>query len=161
MKREEPGLSRKWIALYRILGVIALGMGAVILGVSVYALYLSPGPRSSAAPQANQPAAAPTERYFTGVGRLRAASADPVPATVIVSIAFPYDSGDAAFSEELAAHLQDFRDLTMDLFSSYTADKLRSLGEGTIKQELLRRWNSVLRLGKITVLYFNDYLIVQ
>ncbi len=161
MKREEPGLSRLWIALYRLLILIALALSAAIVGVSVYAVYWRPAAAVPATrpPDADYPAR--QERYFTGIGRLRAASADPVPATIIVSVAFPYDSTDVAFFEELASRVQDFRDLAKDLFSSYTVEKLQTLGENAVKEELLRRWNNLLRLGKIRVLYFNDYLIVQ
>ena len=106
-------------------------------------------------------AAAPGPAFFTGVGRIRAATADPEPATVIVSIAFPYDRSDLAFSEELAARTKDLRDLTADLFSHLVADELQAGSEEKLKAELLRRYNAILRLGKISVIYFNDYLLVQ
>lgn len=106
-------------------------------------------------------AATPGTAYFTGVGRIRAATADPEPATVIVSIAFPYDRSDLAFSEELAARTKDLRELTADLFSNLGAAELRPGSEEILKTELLRRYNAILRLGKISVIYFNDYLLVD
>jgi len=99
--------------------------------------------------------------FFTGIGRIRAATADPEPATVIVSIAFPYDRSDLAFSEELAARTKDLRELTADLFSNLGAAELQAGSEDKLKAELLRRYNAILRLGKISVIYFNDYLLVD
>jgi flagellar basal body-associated protein FliL len=110
----------------------------------------------------DKPDSAPTgPAFFTGIGRIRAATADPEPATVIVSIAFPYDRTDLAFSEELAARTKDLRELTADLFSNLGADELQAGSEEKLKAELLRRYNAILRLGKISVIYFNDYLLVD
>jgi flagellar basal body-associated protein FliL len=102
-----------------------------------------------------------SERFFTGIGRIRSSTADTTGATVILSIVFPYDSGDRPFSEELASHIKDFRTLTLDYLSHHTVKELRVLGDGGIKKELLDRFNGILRLGKIKLLYFNDYLIVE
>jgi flagellar basal body-associated protein FliL len=80
--------------------------------------------------------------------------------TLILSIAFPYPPRDQAFSEELASRITDFRAIAGDYFSSLSAESLAGLNEETAKAELLRRYNGVLRLGKIETLYFNDFLIV-
>jgi len=66
-----------------------------------------------------------------------------------------------AFSEELAARTKDLRELTADLFSNLGADELQAGSEEKLKVELLRRYNAILRLGKISVIYFNDYLLVD
>jgi flagellar protein FliL len=174
MKREVDGMPRLLLATYRILIVIVIILGAVIAGGTVIALA---GRRSAPtvaaegttgitgdldARRSSQDAAGGrSAAYFTGVGRIRAATTDARPATVIVSIAFPYDKNDTAFSEELAARTRDFRQLAVELFSSYTGAQLRKLGEAELKTELLRRYNAQLRLGKIDTVYFNDYLIVE
>ncbi|MDR3160980.1 MAG: flagellar basal body protein FliL [Spirochaetaceae bacterium] len=98
---------------------------------------------------------------FAGIGRLRTASAGSQPATVILSVAFPYDRGDRPFSEELAAKTGNFRTLTVNYFAALSAAELRRKDEGEIKQELLEQYNRILRLGAIEKLYFNDYIVID
>ena len=176
MKREVDGMPRLLLAAYRILIVIVIILVALIAGGTILAAIGSgtaqaastAGPTGPAGPEElaarrSRPAedSGRNSAYFTGVGRIRAATADARAATVIVSIAFPYDKNDAAFSEELAARTRDFRQVAVELFSSYTGERLRRVGETELKAELLRRYNALLRLGKIDAVYFNDYLVVD
>jgi flagellar basal body-associated protein FliL len=101
------------------------------------------------------------ENIFTGIGRLRAVSADKPAVTIVVSIAFPYTPEDRAFSEELNAKVPEFRNTALEYFSTHRAADLRSTSEENIKAELLRRYNSLLRLGSISVLYFNDFMFID
>jgi hypothetical protein len=80
---------------------------------------------------------------------------------VILAVGFPYDPGDLFFAEELSARVGDFRRLSAEYFASLSAGELLELGEGIVKAELLRRYNSALRLGRIGRLYFNEYMIIQ
>jgi flagellar basal body-associated protein FliL len=102
-----------------------------------------------------------TGGVFTGIGRIRAVTADPLAATVILSVTFPYPPEDRAFSEELAAKIGQFRGITAEYFASFSAGELRGKEEETVKEELRQRYNSILRLGSITRLYFNDYMIIE
>ncbi len=99
--------------------------------------------------------------YFSGIGRIRATTHAPEPATVIVTIVFPYNKEDTPFVEELIQHIADFRQITIDFFSSYTAKELQSFTEEKIKQKLLAQYNDLFRLGKIHDLYFNEYFIIE
>jgi flagellar basal body-associated protein FliL len=149
-----------------------------------------PGPESaggSAGDQAGPPAAA-GEAVFTGIGRLRiplapaaggntaggaASSTGPETigaagqnpgdsrAALIISIAFPYDPGDRAFSEELASKAGEFRRIARDYFSSRSVEELRGMDETPMKAGLLEAYNSALRLGKIRALYFYDLLLFE
>ena len=116
------------------------------------------------------------EHVFSGIGRLRLSTAEPDAgqrsrgpgpaadqgsATVILTITFPYSSEDRAFAEELAARVRDFRNITENYFKSISARDLHARSEDRIKAELLERFNNVLRLGKIQLLYFNDFLILD
>ncbi len=164
------------IVLYRVLLVLLFLLVLGFLAGTAYGLLRKPGRpmgagnagfmRASDGAQPAQTGDASDSTnlgpaFFTGVGRIRAATADPEPATIIVSIAFPYDRSDLAFSEELAARTKDLRELTGDLFSHLGAAELRVGSEEKLKAELLRRYNAILRLGKISVIYFNDYLLVD
>ena len=98
-------------------------------------------------------------RVFSGLGRLRIPLANS--STLILSIAFPYSADDAAFAEELAAKIGDFRAAANSYFSTLPAERLIQFDEDVIKQELLRRLNENLRLGRISELYFSDFMIID
>ncbi|MDR1302293.1 MAG: flagellar basal body-associated FliL family protein [Treponema sp.] len=156
---------------YRILWVLVLLLILVLAGVTAYAFLLrTPGARplytlptrlipafSSKAPQGQSPA----DGIFTGIGRFRVVTADAPPMTIVISIAFPYNSADRAFTEELDAKIQDFRNIASAYFSAHTAVELRQANESLIKAEIVRRYNGILHLGQIEVLYFNDFMIIE
>jgi flagellar basal body-associated protein FliL len=98
-------------------------------------------------------------RVFSGLGRMRIPLANS--SVLILSIAFPYDDNDAAFSEELAAKVNDLRAISTDYFSSLPAERLIQLDEEAAKQEILRRFNTNLRLGRIEALYFSDMVFID
>ena len=98
-------------------------------------------------------------RVFSGLGRLRIPLINS--STLILSIAFPYSADDAAFAEELAAKIGDFRAIATGYFSALPAENIIQFDEDTAKQELLRRLNENLRLGRISELYFSDFMIID
>ncbi|MDR3166537.1 MAG: flagellar basal body-associated FliL family protein [Treponema sp.] len=164
--------SRLLLTLYRVLLVITILLALVLLGGTLYALVffdpaagpLNRSPATLSAPAPGRTASSPSvpeEGVFTGIGRIRANTADDDPGTVILFVTFPYAPEDRAFSEELVARLGDFRNATRDYFGSLREEELRSMGEDALKEELLRRYNALLRLGRIEILYFNDFMIVD
>ncbi|GHV42825.1 hypothetical protein AGMMS49546_22730 [Spirochaetia bacterium] len=139
-------------------------------GGTAYAFFLkpekAPGPIGAgsvnpggAAPPA--PGALTAADIFTGVGRLRIAVNSGEPATVLLSITFPYPGADRAFTEELAGKAPEFRSIAAAYFAALSPAELLSLDEAKAKAEILRRYNAELRLGKIEVLYFNDYMLLE
>jgi flagellar basal body-associated protein FliL len=109
-------------------------------------------------------------KTFTGIGRLRAslkpqiqtkAGAESTPATVVIEPCFSYNSNDRAFSEELATHIRDFRAATLDYYAALPASSPVLNNDDAMKTELLKRYNSVLHLGKITELYFTNFMIID
>jgi flagellar basal body-associated protein FliL len=156
------------LILYRVLLVIALALALVLAAGTGYAFIFRPGPPEASGREALSPDSPPglsnkavDDRLFTGIGRIRALTAEPEAATVIISVIFPYASGDKVFSEELASRIGDFRLAIKDYFSSVSETELRGRDDETVKAELLRRFNSLLRLGRIEILYFDDYLIIE
>ena len=109
----------------------------------------------------------PAEEYskssvFNGIGRLRIPVAGQYgSATMVLSIAFPYPPEDHAFTEELALRITSFRSITIEYFSSLSSEEIKNLGEESAKRELLKLFNSILRLGEIETLYFNDLMIIE
>lgn len=161
MKRELDLPPRGLGFLYRALLILVWVLVIGILGGTFWAFRRPAVKVGNPNAPANPTQGVSSERFFTGIGRIRSPTADTTGATVILSIVFPYDSGDRPFSEELASRMKDFRTLTLHYLSLHTVKELRSLGDGGMKKELLDRFNGILRLGKIKLLYFNDYLIVE
>jgi flagellar basal body-associated protein FliL len=98
-------------------------------------------------------------RVFSELGRLRIPLINS--STLILSIAFPYLADDIAFTEELAAKIEDFRRIAIDYFSSLPAEKIIKIDEETAKTEILSLYNANLRLGRIETLYFSDMMIID
>jgi len=98
-------------------------------------------------------------RVFAGIGRLRIPLANS--SILILSIEFPYQAGDIAFTEELASKTGELKTLATDYFSSLSIDKITQIDEEAAKTEILNRYNSALRLGRIEALYFGDMMIID
>ena len=160
MKQQTP-----LFLVYRILLVFAVLLALLLFGGTIYAIVFRQDVRSPisglrgrpAGPQQAEPQA--KDKVFPALGRLRITLADS--ATLVVSPVFPYDDGDIAFTEELALRIRVFKDITRDYFSPFKTEELQKKGEETVKTELLRLFNSVLRLGHIEILYFNDFIIIE
>ena len=98
-------------------------------------------------------------RVFSGMGRLRIPLSNA--STMIISIAFPYSASDTAFTEELAAKIGELRTLASGYFSTLSAEEAANMDEETAKREILSRFNTNLRLGRIQELYFTDMVIID
>jgi flagellar basal body-associated protein FliL len=154
------------VVFYKILCVVAVLQGIFIASITFYtfiAKSLAKGKPIYTVPskQIPQPAPLIEDNIFTGIGRIRAITGDIPPQTVIVSIAFPYDKTDTPLTEELALQMPEFRSITFSFFKSLTAKDIYNMGEDSIKETLLNRYNATLRLGKISVLYFNDFMVIE
>ena len=155
--------SRFILTVYRLLLVLAVLLGLLLFGGTIYGIvFLSDGnsPIKGLPARAGQPADEPEgEKVFSGLGRLRITLADS--ATLIVSPVFPYDIEDITFIEELALRIREFREITREYFSLYKTEELQDKDEEDIKTELLHLFNGVLRLGRIETLYFIDFIIIS
>ena len=99
-------------------------------------------------------------RTFTGIGRMRISTADPNPGVVIIFISFVFDPNDRPFSEELALKVRDFREIIIEYIGSFSINELHNKDEEDIKNELLHRFNTILRLGQLETLFFSDFMIL-
>jgi hypothetical protein len=148
----------------------------LILGGTFYAMFRDPpgeAPGGSGGFSPGEiPGAYPRSAVFTGIGRLRiqagagspqgGAGADPLSrAVVVLSVVFPYPPEDRPFTEELAGKIPLFRRIIRDYFGALSPDELAPLDEQGAKEELLRRFNGELQLGKIESLLFNDLMILE
>lgn len=72
-----------------------------------------------------------------------------------------YEGSDSAFYEELVSRKRLFTSFFVEYFSSRSKNALLSIGEKNIKQELLDKFNSELRLGQLSAIYFDDYIFLD
>ena len=98
---------------------------------------------------------------FSGIGRLRIPISGPRPATLILSISFPYPIHDRAFTEELASRIGEFRSIATLYFASLPLNRITNLDEDAAKAEILQQYNALLRLGRIENLFFGDLMIIE
>lgn len=98
---------------------------------------------------------------FGDIGVLRAATADTAPVTIVVSPFFPYKKDDVAFREELVSKKQPMRLAVLEWFHEHTVQEINTLGESGVKTDLIQKINSLLVLGKIDILYFDEYMAIQ
>lgn len=96
---------------------------------------------------------------FTELGTLRAVTADANPVTVLISPFFPYPAEDIPFREELVQKSRILRIEVLDWFHLHTISEITKLGEIGVKSQLLEAINSHLILGKIEILYFEEYTV--
>ena len=165
-------MSKTWynytMLFYRILRIIAILVALALFGGTMYGLFFRPSrgiPPQTASPSSSlhqdSSGDAGLDSVFSGLGRIRSVTAGDEGAAVVLSVAFPYNSRDTAFSEELASRIPDFRAVTQGYFGSQTLQDLKGMDEETIKGELLLRFNQMLRLGSISALYFSEYMIIE
>ena len=165
MKKKQFPPSRGLSILFRLMVILILIVICVLIAGTVYALTRPTGAgpvfRMGNSPPVIGKQAAENDSIsiFAGIGRLRIRLANS--STLILSIAFPYPADDRAFTEELAVKIGEFREIASEYFSSLPSDKVRNLDEEAAKTEILRRYNTILRLGKIQDMYFNDLMIID
>jgi flagellar FliL protein len=153
----KAGSRRQRILLnvYRGLLICLILIGLVIVAGTIYGLFFNTKPVDREVPGKSgegQP--------FTGIGRLRVPTADPEPGTVVLFVLFIYYPDDKAFSEELVFRVRNFRDIIVDYIGSFSVAELHELDDEIMKNELLSRFNAILRLGQLETLYFTDFMVV-
>ncbi|MCL2801507.1 MAG: hypothetical protein FWD28_07115 [Treponema sp.] len=98
-------------------------------------------------------------RIFAGLGRLRIPLSNQ--STMVISVEFPYYAGDISFTEELAAKTGSLRnDITL-YFSSLPEENIIQIDEDIAKAEIIKKFNTTLRLGRIEALFFSDMMIID
>jgi len=158
MKLSGDRPSKKIFLLYRCLFFCLILLAFVLVAGIIYGILIkSPSSRHEQIEVLQKIGEGQT---FTGIGQIRVPTADPQPGMVILMVSFIYYPEDKAFSEELVLRLGDFRTIIESYISSCSVSELQKLGDEGLKSELLRRLNSILRLGQIETLYFSDFMII-
>jgi flagellar basal body-associated protein FliL len=98
---------------------------------------------------------------FTGIGTIRARSADPRPAVVVATIAFPYDAGDVPFSEEIRRKAPVLRAAALALLEARKAAQLGPAYEAGLKAALRDAFNARLSLGRVDEVWLSDFAVIE
>jgi flagellar basal body-associated protein FliL len=101
---------------------------------------------------------------YNNIGQIRVFTKEDENAEKSVIVLIPwleYDGTDHAFYEELDRKHQSIKLMITNFFSNHTKSELLELGEEKIKNELKAQVNETLVLGKISEIYFNDYLFLD
>ena len=147
----------------KVLALVAALLAVVVAAGSVYAVAAGTRQKKLAreADSAQTAADLKSSASFTGIGTIRAKSADAKPAVVVATIAFPFDSGDRSFAEELERKAPVLKAAAVDLLSSKKAADLGPAFEGTLKAALRDAFNARLSLGKVSEIWLSDFTIIQ
>lgn len=166
MKKILPG--RKPELFFKALVLLAAALAVLLIAGTIFGFakssdagpLLTLGKSGRTAQHAGSPLGVADDgiNVFSGIGRLRIPLSNS--STLILFVAFPYQSNDLAFTEELAAKIGEFRSIASDYFSSLPPEKLSDIDENAAKTEILRLYNAGLRLGRIETLYFSDMIVL-
>lgn len=102
-----------------------------------------------------------TKLKTSRLGQLRISTAGDTEddkAILCVSPWLSYPDNDVQLFEEIFQKERLFKSIISSYFSGKSKKQLLSIGEKKIKEELRQQINSQLILGKITAIYFDDYI---
>lgn len=147
----------------RALGAVAAILVLALVAGSLYGLAAGTRQKKLAreADRARTAAELSERASFTGIGTVRARSADPKAAVVVATIAFPYDAGDVPFAEELGRKAPVLKSAALEVLSAKKAADLAPAFEGTLKAALRDAFNARLSLGKVTEIWLSDFAVIQ
>lgn len=167
-------LSKSEIILFSIIGVLVLVIAfGTVIGLAT----------KKAAPGKNlrnadpEPTAREIENLnkhsdskiaaFTGLGTIRCITAptaddpDDAGTAVVITPWLSYPEDDTVFFEELARKRLIITGIFTSYFSACTKVELLSRTEDKIKQDILDQINDQMSLGKISGIYFTDYIFLE
>ncbi len=159
------------IDLNKILPLVAAGIAAAIILGTIIAF--ASGKRPGVAYRRSDPQSAQEikgnageQTQFKEFGTLRARllpneGTKEDGSILLLTPWLSYESTDSAFYEELVSKKKMFSAYFLEFFSSRTKNALLSIGEKEIKRLLLEKFNSQLSLGKISAIYFDDYIFLD
>lgn len=96
---------------------------------------------------------------FNEIGLLRVFTADTPPILIVLEPKFLYKKNDTPLQEELMTKKGLIKNTFITWFSSKTVEELKKINEDQIKKEILSLLNTLLALGELKQLYFEEYQI--
>ncbi len=102
---------------------------------------------------------------YTGLGTIRCLTApqdeEDIGTSVVITPWLSYPEDDTVFFEELARKRLLITSVFTTYFSTHTKTELLSTTEDKIKAELADSINAQMSLGKISGIYFTDYIFLE
>ena len=102
---------------------------------------------------------------YTGLGTIRCITApeneEEIGTAVVITPWLSYPEGDTVFFEELARKRLIISGIFTSYFGACTKVELLSRTEDKIKQDLTDQINAQMSLGKISGIYFTDYIFLE
>lgn len=101
---------------------------------------------------------------FTELGQIRAVTKgtqNSSGSAVVITPWLSYPEGDTVFFEELSRKRLVIKGIFQTYFSEHTQSELLQITEDNIKQDLLEKINEQLTLGKISAVYFSEYIFLS
>lgn len=86
---------------------------------------------------------------------------DQRSSTVIVKALLEYEKDNTILIEEMTAKNQAIKTTFLSYFSRFTQRELLLAGEDKVKEQILEQINSLLVLGKINSIYFEEYIFLN
>lgn len=86
---------------------------------------------------------------------------DQRSSTVIVKPLLEYEKDNTILIEEMTAKNQAIKTAFLSYFTSYTQRQLLLTGEEKVKEQILEKINSLLVLGKVNSIYFEEYIFLN
>lgn len=98
---------------------------------------------------------------YSALGTLRCTTADNPTISVVIKPYFPYPDEDRAFFEELSSKNKKLQQIIVQYIKQNTIAQLKEKSEKTVKNEILEQFNNALIMGKIDVIYFDEYIFLE
>ena len=102
---------------------------------------------------------------YTGLGTIRCITSpeneEDIGTAVVITPWLSYPEGDTVFFEELARKRLIITGIFTSYFGACTKVELLSRTEEKIKAELTEEINAQMTLGKISGIYFTDYIFLE
>lgn len=160
-----------YILIYSLLGIIIAG--TIFAGIKKLTnddinesqpITLTPIPETTELQSLNKKSEKNISTY-TGFGTLRAVTkieeGEDFGVALVLTPWFSYTEEDSSFYEELSKKRILMIGIFTNYFSSKTYNQLQKLTEEKIKADLLELINSQLSLGKISQIYFTDFIYLN
>jgi flagellar FliL protein len=165
-EKKKSGGGRLGNLLPTLLKFVGLGLGAVILIVTVsaitYGLLSKSGKQQTAIPiTESYLGTKPQYQMFNLLGPMTVRTRDPAY-TVRVDMIIGYDENDNTSGAEFTARQVQIRDFLRQYFQSKSADQLRPENEAQVKREIREQINTqIMDKARIREIFFNAFDVME
>jgi len=167
MEGEGAVAPKKGLLIPGLLKYIAIGLGAVILIVTIVVItvQIMGGSNKSVPIQAVESDVGNHRDvldWYTSLGEIRTKTSDAVPASVVVDVVLGYKKDDKTTSTEITQRTIELKDFLRRYFTEKKADELKPTNEDGLKVEIRNYINdSILSNTKIKDVRFMKLDVIQ